>query len=211
MLNIHEILKNYGIEVPSDKKTDFDKSVAENYKTAAEVEKINEKLNKEIEDHKETKKTLDTTTKAFDELKNSNASKEDWEKKYNDLVADNKIKAEEKERLEREAQERTEFDNYFIEQKKEWTNPLIADGYFNKYKEAKALDENKNKMMADILHSLTKDDATAFKTTQPIVNLKGASGGVGGGTYSAEQLRGMSAAQINENWADVSNSLKNMN
>lgn len=211
MLNIHEILKNYGIEVPSDKKTDFDKAIAENYKTAAEVEKINEKLSKEIDAHKETKKTLDTTTKAFDELKNSNASKEDWEKKYNDLVEDNKIKAEERERLEREAQERTEFDNYFVEQKKEWTNSLIADGYFNKYKEAKGLDENKNKMMADILYSLTKDDATAFKTTQPIVNLKGASGGVGAGTYSAEQLRGMSAAQINENWAEISNSLKNIN
>jgi hypothetical protein len=66
-------------------------------------------------------------------------------------------------------------------------------------------------MSADILHELTKDDATAFKTTQPIVTLKGANGGGSGGTYSAEQLRGMSAAQINENWADISNSLKNIN
>ena len=35
-------------------------------------------------------------------------------------------------------------------------------------------------MSADILHELTKDDATAFKTTQPIINLKGAAGGLGG-------------------------------
>ena len=180
MINIHEILKGYGIEIPAEKKAEFDKSLSENYKTVAEVEKINDKLNKEISDHKETKQILETTNKAFEELKNNNASKEDWEKKYNDLVEDNRVKAEEREKQEFEAQERAEFDNYFAEQKKEWSNPLIADGYFGKYKEAKALDENKNKMMADILHNLTKDDATAFKTTQPIVNLKGAAGGLSG-------------------------------
>ena len=181
MTNIHEILKGYGVEIPADKKTDFDKAVSENYKTVAEVEKINDKLNKEISDHKETKSTLDTTNRAFEELKNSNASKEDWEKKYNDLVEDNRKKAEEKEILELEASERAEFDAYFAEQKKEWNNPFIADGYFGKFKEAKALPENKGKLAADILHGLTKDDATAFKTTQPNVNLKGASGGVDGG------------------------------
>ena len=81
MLNIREILKNYGIEIPEDKKTEFDKAVIENYKTVAEVNKINDKLTKEINDHKETKKTLEDTNKAFEDLKNSNASKEDWEKK----------------------------------------------------------------------------------------------------------------------------------
>lgn len=182
MVNIHEILKGYGIEVSADKKADFDKVVTENYKTVAEVEKINEKLTKEISDHKETKRTLETTNRAFEELKNSNASKEDWEKKYNELVEENRVKAEEKERLEQEAAERAEFDKYFADNKKEWTNAFIADGYFGKFKEAKALDENKGKMLADILHELTKDDATAFKTTQPVVTLKGVNGIV-----SAEQ------------------------
>ena len=165
-------------------------------------------LNTEIE---EKKNEISKITADFDELKNSKASAEEWEKKYNDLVEENKAKAEEKERLELEAQERAEFDNYFSENKKEWNNPFIADGYFGRFKEAKALPENKGKMTADILHELTKDDATAFKTTQPVVNLKGAGGGVGGSSYSAEQIRNMSAAQINENWADISNSLKNIN
>ena len=178
MKNIHEILKDYGVEIPEDKKTEFDKAVIENYKTVAEVNKINDKLTKEIEDHKETKNTLETTNKAFEDLKNSNASKEDWEKKYNDLVADNKKKEEEKARQDIKAQERAEFDAYFTENKKEWNNPFIADGYFGKYKEAKELPENKGKMLANILHELTKDDATAFKTTQPIVTLKGAAGGL---------------------------------
>lgn len=173
MINIHEILKGYDIEVPADKKADFDKAISENYKTVAEVEKINDKLTKEINDHKETKKTLETTNKAFEDLKNSNASAEDWKKKYNDLVEDNKKKADEKAKEELEVQERAEFDRYFSENKKEWNNPFIADGYFAKYKEAKALEQNKTKTTADILLELTKDDGTAFKTTQPIVNLKG--------------------------------------
>ncbi len=40
MKNIHEILKELGIEIPEDKKADFDKAVNENYKTVAEVDKI---------------------------------------------------------------------------------------------------------------------------------------------------------------------------
>ena len=166
------------------------------------------KLNTEIE---EKKNEISKITADFDVLKNSKASAEEWEKKYNDLVEENKAKAEEKERLELEAQERAEFDNYFAENNKEWANPLIADGYFGKFKEAKTLPENKGKTTGDIAHSLTKDDATAFKTTQPVVTLKGATGGLSGNAYSAEQIRNMSAQQINENWADISNSLKNIN
>ena len=180
MINIHEILKGYGLEIPADKKADFDKAVSENYKTVAEVDKINDKLTKANNELTETKGTLETTTKAFEDLKNSNASKEDWEKKYNDLVEENRVKAEKKEQEELEIQTRTEFDQYFAEQKKEWANPMIADGYFAKFKEAKALAENKSKTTGDILHALTKDDGTAFKGVQPDVIIKGASGGIDG-------------------------------
>lgn len=178
MINIHEILKGYGLEIPTDKKAEFDKALSENYKTVAEVEKINEKLSKEISDHKETKSTLDTTINDFEELKKTNASKEDWESKYNALVEENKRKAEEREKKELELKTRADFDNYFAEQNKEWSNPMIADGYFYKYKEAIVLEENKNKTTGDILHTMTKDDATAFKVAQPEVKLKGATGGI---------------------------------
>lgn len=186
MINIHEILKSYGVEVPADKKTEFDKAVAENYKTVAEVDKINDKLTKEIADHKETKGKLDDTLKDFEELKTTNASKEDWEKKYNDLVETNRLEAEEKAKRDLETQERAEFDNYFAENKKEWNNPFIADGYFKKYQEAKALETNKTKMTADILHELTKDDATAFKTVQPVVKMPGVTPGLTGDLDKAQ-------------------------
>lgn len=37
MKNIHEILKGYDIEIPADKKAEFDKAVLDNYKTVAEA------------------------------------------------------------------------------------------------------------------------------------------------------------------------------
>lgn len=213
MLNIHEILKDYGVSIPEDKKSDFDKAVVANYKTTAEVEKLKAKLDKAEADVKELQGTLDTTNNAFEELKKANASAEDWESKYNDLVEENRRKTEEREKEELEKQQRAEFDKYFSDNNKEWNNPFIADGYYNKYKEAIGLSENKGKLSADILHELTKDDATAFKTAQPVVTLKGAASGVGGasgGVYSAEQIKGMTAEQINSNWGDISKSLQNI-
>lgn len=180
MINIHEILKSYGVEIPEDKKTEFNKTLFENYKTVAEVEKINDKLTKANNELTETKGTLETTTKAFEDLKNSNASKEDWEKKYNDLVEDNRIKAEQKAQEDFKTQARTDFNNYFLEQNKEWANPKIADGYFIDYLAEIEKPENKSKTSGEILHCMTKDDATAFKTTQPIVTLKGTAGGLSG-------------------------------
>ena len=44
MKNIYEILSGIGIEVPEDKKADFDKDLAANYKTVAEVEKKDAKI-----------------------------------------------------------------------------------------------------------------------------------------------------------------------
>ncbi|MBQ6807042.1 MAG: hypothetical protein IJO97_06400 [Lachnospiraceae bacterium] len=46
MKNIFEILKEYGLEVPEDKKKDFEKAVLENYKTVTDYDNQTEKLNK---------------------------------------------------------------------------------------------------------------------------------------------------------------------
>lgn len=44
MKNIHDILSEYEITIPEDKKKDFDKAVLENYKTVADYTKQGEKL-----------------------------------------------------------------------------------------------------------------------------------------------------------------------
>lgn len=51
---IFEILKEYGLEVPEDKKKDFEKAVLENYKTVTDYDNQTEKLNKANETIKAT-------------------------------------------------------------------------------------------------------------------------------------------------------------
>ena len=58
MQNIHEILKGYGLEIPSDKKAEFDKVLLSNYKTIAEVEKISGKLSAAEQQLKDTGEQL---------------------------------------------------------------------------------------------------------------------------------------------------------
>lgn len=40
MKSITDILKDFGLSVPEEKTADFDKAIKENYKTVAEVQKI---------------------------------------------------------------------------------------------------------------------------------------------------------------------------
>lgn len=120
------------------------------------------------------KQTITDINKQYDDLKAANASAEDYKTKYDELVADNKRKADEQAARELEAAERAEFDGYFTEQKKEWYNQMTADGYFAKYRAVKTDPANKAKTTADILHNLTKDDSTAFKGIAPEVKLGGA-------------------------------------
>lgn len=55
MKNIFEIMKEYGVEVPEDKKKDFEKAVLENYKTVTDYDNQTKKL-----------ETADATIKAND-------------------------------------------------------------------------------------------------------------------------------------------------
>lgn len=55
MKNIFEIMKEYGLEVPEDKKKDFEKAVLENYKTVTDYDNQIKKL-----------ETADATIKAND-------------------------------------------------------------------------------------------------------------------------------------------------
>lgn len=56
MKNIYEILKNFGITVPEDKKKDFDNLMLENYKTIKEVNNLQGKL-ENAEKERDTYKT----------------------------------------------------------------------------------------------------------------------------------------------------------
>lgn len=62
MKNIYEILKEIGVEVPEDKKSNFDEAMKANYKTVAEVEKITTAR----DNYKSQLETAQTALKEFD-------------------------------------------------------------------------------------------------------------------------------------------------
>lgn len=62
MKNIYEILKDFGLEVPEDKKVDFDKAWKDNYRTKAEYDKA-------VEQRDNYKSQYDTATAELDKFK----------------------------------------------------------------------------------------------------------------------------------------------
>ena len=99
MKNIIDICKDFGIEIPADKHAEFNKAVAENYKTVAEHEK---KVNRLTEDLNAATKRADTaeeTLKGF-EGKDFDAitkDRDEWQRKHNELDASHKKETEERE------------------------------------------------------------------------------------------------------------------
>nr|DAY29072.1 MAG TPA: minor structural protein [Caudoviricetes sp.] len=100
MKNIFEIMKEYGIDMPEDKKKDFEKSVLENYKTVADYNKQVEILNKandtiksndtamkELQDKLDAFKDVDVT-----ELKNTIAGLEKDKTRIEDEYKDKMAK-----------------------------------------------------------------------------------------------------------------------
>lgn len=88
MKNIFEIMKEHGLEVPEDKKKDFEKAVLENYKTVSDYDVQAEKL-KTAEDKVTTlTQNLDKFKDVnVDELNNTIASlKTDLENKDKELT-----------------------------------------------------------------------------------------------------------------------------
>lgn len=61
MKNIYEILKDYGLEIPEEKKADFDKAWKENYRTKNEYDKA-------VNQRDEYKTSLDTVNEKLKEF-----------------------------------------------------------------------------------------------------------------------------------------------
>ena len=98
MKNIHTILSEAGITVPEDKKTAFDKAVAENYKTLAEHEKKVNRLTDDLAAEKQRADTAVETLKGF-EGKDFDAitkDRDEWKRKHDE--AQQKYQQEQEER-----------------------------------------------------------------------------------------------------------------
>ena len=58
MKNIHELLRELGLEIPADKKADFEKALGENYKTVAEFDRQKARLDSAESQLTEAKESL---------------------------------------------------------------------------------------------------------------------------------------------------------
>lgn len=99
MKNMIEICKDFGIEIPADKHAEFNKVVAENYKTIAEHEKKVNRLTEDLNAATKRAETAEETLKGF-EGKDFDAitkDRDEWQRKHNELVETHKKETEERE------------------------------------------------------------------------------------------------------------------
>ena len=99
MKNIHTILSEIGITIPEDKKAEFDKAVAENYKTSAEFEKKVDRLKDDLAAEKKRADEAAETLKGFEGKDFDAITKErdEWKKKHDDALEAHKKEQEDRE------------------------------------------------------------------------------------------------------------------
>lgn len=99
MKNMIDICKDFGIEIPADKHAEFNKAVAENYKTVAEHEKKVSRLQDDLAAEKKRADDAVDTLKGFEGKDFDAITKErdEWKRKHDDAVAENQRQQEERE------------------------------------------------------------------------------------------------------------------
>lgn len=90
MKNIFEIMKEYGLELPEDKKKDFEAAVLENYKTISDYNNQKAALDAAGEKLKTTEETMKGLNGKLEEYKDVDVS--ELRKKIEDLTEDLKQK-----------------------------------------------------------------------------------------------------------------------
>lgn len=89
MKNMIEICREFGIEIPAEKHADFNRVVAENYKTVAEVEKKLSRLTGDLSAEKARADAAEATLQGF-EGKDFDAitrERDEWKRKHQEQAA----------------------------------------------------------------------------------------------------------------------------
>lgn len=156
-------------------KTIFPDATAEQIKSVmdlhgADLEKDKGKvaaLEAELNEKKEAFEKLNTE---FAQLKESNASAEDWKAKFEKLTAE-VAEREAAAKAEADAKEKAaRIESRFsaVVGDKKFTHDAIRKDYLAKFTAALDDDSNTGKSDADILHDLVKDDAGAFENVTAV-------------------------------------------
>jgi hypothetical protein len=157
----------FGDAVTDDAMKQFNAELGKKFVAKAD---FNAKV-EEVKTLKGEKKTLEDEVTRLNENANGN---EDVKKELEALKA--KIDADAKQaEAERISREKAESDERLFNEalgEKKFSHDAVKSHYFNLFRQDLAKEENKGKSAVDILHSLTKDDATAF-TGVTAVKLQG--------------------------------------
>ncbi len=175
----------FGDAVTDDAIKQFNVELAKKFVAKAD---FNAKVD-EVKTLKGEKKTLEDEVTRLNENANGN---EDVKKELEALKA--KIDADAKQaEADRISREKAESDERLFNEavgEKKFSHDAVKSHYFNLFRQDLAKEENKGKSAVDILHNLTKDDATAF-TGVTAVKLAGGrpqNGGVNGNGSRAAEL-----------------------
>lgn len=168
MKNIYEILKEFGLEVPEEKKTEFDKAWKDNYRTKADYDKA-------VEQRDTIRSQYDTATGELEKFKD--IKPEELQATIEKLRTD--LKAKDDEYAAKEA------DRIFLDGIKESIRSVGArnEKAVMALLDIDALKQSKNQTedIKKALETVKESDAYLFGVNEPINNPVGPTGGTGGG------------------------------
>ena len=190
----------FGDAVTDDAMKQFNAELGKKFVAKAD---FNAKV-EEVKTLKGEKKTLEDEVTRLNENANDN---EDVKKELEALKA--KIDADAKQaEADRISREKAESDERLFNEavgEKKFSHDAVKSHYFNLFRQDLAKEENKGKSAVDILHNLTKDDATAFTGVTAVKLQGGTPQGVGGKSVTREDFNKMSYKErlqiYNENQA----------
>ena len=173
----------FGDAVTDDAMKQFNAELGKKFVAKAD---FNAKV-EEVKTLKSEKKNLEDEVARLNENANGN---EDVKKELEALKA--KIDADAKQaEADRISREKAESDERLFNEavgEKKFSHDAIKSHYFNLFRQDLAKEENKGKSAVDILHNLTKDDATAFTGVTAVKLAGGRPTGTGNGYSSVKEI-----------------------
>lgn len=167
MKNIYEIMKEFGLEIPEEKRAEFDKAWKENYRTKAEYDKA-------VEQRDAHKASLDDVNERLKEFEGVDVA--DLKAQITKLQGD--IKAKDDEYAVRET-ERVFNDTLAEAIKSAGGRSTKAIAALLNIDELKA-SKNQSEDIKKALDTVKESDAYLFGSDEPFLNPIGATGGNGG-------------------------------
>ena len=156
----------------------------------ADVEKAKSKVTALEAELKEKKEDFDKLNTELTALKDAGATADEWKSKYEAIVAENEAKEKQAE-ADRILAEKKESINKRFEAvlgDKKFNHDAIRESYLKKFGDAIEGKEYEGQSDADILHALTKDDATAFTGVTAVKLAGGRPTGTGNGYSSVKEI-----------------------